>query len=210
MARVGQLMLQKGEWKGEQLIPETFMQDMITGTPQQPAFGFNTWINAAPWYWTIGINNRRKVNHAPIQSAPDDMYYSWGWRGRHIFVMPKLQLVVTSTPLAVQYPLAGQIFDGYPGHDPTYDEVDAHQIGQGEQRNGYHEFFRMLMRAVTDQRISDPGPWTDPPDWSFDPKPHTEVDTIVKGSGSGDTSFNGFGSWAQKYPAVIAKSLATD
>jgi CubicO group peptidase (beta-lactamase class C family) len=210
LVRLGQLMLQGGVWKGEQLIPAGFMRQMATGTPQNPGFGFNSWLNSAPWYVTIGLNERRTVEHALIQSAPHDMYYGWGWRGRHIYVMPDLQMVVTTTPLGVQVPLPGQFFDGYPGHDLTYDEIDAHQTAQGEQRGGFHEFFRMLMRAVTDQHVPDPGPWTDPPDNSFNPDPWTDPVTTVNGMEPGDTTMSGFCSWCAGSPGVYAKALTTD
>ena len=75
------------------------------------------------------------------------MVYSWGWRGRHHFIMPNLGLLVVSTP-----------FD----HDFEYNPQDIHTfpLNQGEQLEGYHEFFRILMRAVKDQTVKDPGPWS--------------------------------------------------
>ena len=210
MARLGQLMLQSGVWKGERLIPQGFMRDMTTGTPQNPAFGFNSWLNSASWYWTIGINSRRKVDHALIQSAPRDMYYTWGWRGRHIFVMPNLQMVVTTTPVALMTPLPGQIFDGYNGHDPDYDQVDAHQVAQGEQRGGYHEFFRILMRAVRDQSIVDPGPWTDPPDNTFDPDLWVDPGLTVRAAEPTDPNMSGWWSWGPKTSHAYSKSFTTE
>jgi CubicO group peptidase (beta-lactamase class C family) len=210
MARLGQLMLQDGVWRGERLIPSWFMHQMTTGTAENPAFGFNSWLNSASWYWTIAINSRRRVDHALIQSAPGDMYYTWGWRGRHIFVMPNLQMVVTTTPVAVMAPLPGQIFDGYNGHDPDYDQVDAHQVAQGEQRGGYHEFFRILMRSVRDQSIVDPGPWTDPPDNSFDPDLWVDAPLTVKAAEPTDPNMSGWWSWGPRTGAAYSKSFTTE
>jgi hypothetical protein len=112
--------------------------------------------------------------------------------------------------MGVQVPLPGQFLDGYPGHDLTYDELDSHQTAQGEQRGGYHEFFRMLMRAVTDQHVTDPGPWTDPPDSSFNPDPWTDPVTTINGMSPEDTTMTGFCSWCAGSPGVYAKALTTD
>jgi hypothetical protein len=146
MVRVGQFWLQGMNWRGQQLVDPGFVADAKVGTKANPAFGYQTWLNHAPWHVTIGLPKREVENRPPIASAPQDMFYSWGWRGRHQFMMPNLGMVVVITPV---------------DHDLDTDPTDIHTLPwfQGEQLEGYHEFFRLLMRAVADQKVRDPGPW---------------------------------------------------
>lgn len=176
MVRIGQFWLQGMNWRGDQLVDSTFVADAKVGTEANPAFGYQTWLNHAPRYVTIGLPKREEENHPPIASAPQDMFYSWGWRGRHQFMMPNLGMLVVSTP-----------FD----HDFDTDPADIHTFptNQGEQLEGYHEFFRILMRAVADQQVKDPGPWThgrNGPD-AFDAEQFVEPEQTIAGGGSPET-----------------------
>lgn len=147
MVRIGQFWQQGWSWRGQQLADPQFVADSKVGTESNPGFGYQTWINHAPRYVTIGLPKREEETRPLIASAPQDMVYSWGWRGRHHFIMPNLGLLVVSTPA---------------DHDFEYNPSDIHTfpLNQGEQLEGYHEFFRILMRAVQDQTVKDPGPWT--------------------------------------------------
>jgi CubicO group peptidase (beta-lactamase class C family) len=210
MVRIGQLELNGGVYRGERLISEQFIKDMATGSAENPGFGYNTWVNASAESVTAGMNKREVLHRPLIASAPHDMYYSWAWRGRHIMVMPNLGMIVTMTPITLQVPAPGQIYDGYPGHDATYEQqIDSQQISQGEANAGYHEFFRILMRAVTDQKIGDPGPWDQPPDNEFDPDPWLgHSDQQLHKADPTNTDYSGW-SWFAGVPAAYAKALST-
>ena len=147
MVRIGQFWLQGMSWGDRQLVDPGFVADSKRGTEANPGFGYQTWINRAPWYVTVGMPKREVERRPMIASAPQDMFFSWGWRGRHQFMMPNLSMVVVSTPV---------------DHDFSYNPADAHTfpLAQGDLLEGYHEFFRLLMRAVGDQAVRDPGPWT--------------------------------------------------
>ncbi|MEM7277408.1 MAG: serine hydrolase [Pseudomonadota bacterium] len=43
-AKLGQLLLQKGQWKGEQLLPESFIRQ-ITQPVIKPNYGYSTWLS---------------------------------------------------------------------------------------------------------------------------------------------------------------------
>lgn len=138
------LLLQDGVYAGQRLISRQFMQEWRTGTEQNPGFGYQTWINSAPYYVSPSVNARVTYDQSPIASAPNDMYYSWGWRGRHHFMMPNLGMAVVSTSI---------------DHGFDYDPSSIQIALDGQQGAGYHEFFRLLMHAVTDQDVPDPGPF---------------------------------------------------
>jgi hypothetical protein len=147
MGRFATLLQNHGAYRGEQLIDPEFLTEAATGTEANPAFGYQTWINSAPWYHTVALNGiKERIDQAPIASAPNDMTYGWGWRGRHWFNMPDLGMMIVSTSL---------------DHDFEYDPLVAGSevAVQGEQLSGYHEFMRIAMRAVTDQQVPDPGPY---------------------------------------------------
>ena len=181
MVTFGQFLLQSGSWAGRQLVDPQFYRDALRGSDSNPAFGYQTWVNAAPRHVTIALTSREQNNHCLVPSAPNDMYMTWGWRGRHQFMMPNLGMMVVSTP-----------FD----HDFDYSLEDVHTFpgAQGEQGEGYHEFFRILMRAVRDQRIADPGPWTygGKAATTYDAKNYVEPDQTVD-SRSKPSAFEGKG-----------------
>jgi CubicO group peptidase (beta-lactamase class C family) len=148
MARFTTLLQNRGSYRGEQLIDPSFLEEAATGSPDNPGFGYQTWINNAPWYQTVALNGmKERIDQPLIASAPNDMTYGWGWRGRHWFTMPKLGLMIVTTSM---------------DHDFEYDPLVAGSevAVQGEQMSGYHEFFRLAMAAVTDQEVPDPGPYT--------------------------------------------------
>lgn len=140
---IGQLLLQNGAWRGHQLIAPKYVKEIRTPSRTNPAYGLLTWLNTdQPWTDAGALFLHARTHTRPlIASAPRDMFYGYGYAGMMSFVIPSLQMVVTtaaSRDIQVQA-------------DP-----EAH-IEQGEV---YHEFFRMLMRAVQDQRVPDPGPWS--------------------------------------------------
>lgn len=148
MGRFALFLQNGGAYRGEQLIDPEFLREAKTGTEDNPAFGYQTWINSAPWYHTVALNGlKERIDQPPIASAPNDMTYGWGWRGRHWFTMPDLGMTIVTTSM---------------DHDFEYDPLVAGSevAVQGEQLSGYHEFMRLAMHAVTDQQVQDPGPYT--------------------------------------------------
>ena len=154
LARIGALMLRGGVWNGRRLIDGSYMEELRTPSAANPGYGFLTWLNAGERYINAGFPARRLREHRIIESAPNDLYFSWGFHGEHAFVIPSLDMVVTRTH---------QYYDwGSPDLQP-----DMRSIG-GEWGEGYHELFRLLMAAVTDRQMPDPGPWNQPLDHGFD------------------------------------------
>jgi CubicO group peptidase (beta-lactamase class C family) len=110
VARFGQLMLQRGEWKGEQIIPRAWVQQMTTiVTPAEElypeayrsrglGFGYMWWI------W-----------QSPDPDGPYAGAYTYtGSYGQYLTVLPKLDMVV-----------AHQVFAGWfgpPDADISWEE----------------------------------------------------------------------------------------
>lgn len=76
-AKLGQLLLQNGKWKDQQLLDEAFVNKMKTPTTQSnQAYGLGLWIN---------------------EEHPIKHYYFWGLLGQYIIVIPEYNMVVVRT-----------------------------------------------------------------------------------------------------------------
>ena len=95
MAKIGQLMLNKGEWNGKQLIAESWIEkitSMVTPAEvvTQERYG---WSKDAPVQLSYGYMWWLFEN---FYDNPDfeDAYYATGWGGQFITVIPKLNMVI--------------------------------------------------------------------------------------------------------------------
>ena len=85
-AAIGQFALQDGEWAGERLLPEGWMQRSTTATEvaQSEERGY-----AAGW-WI----NREADGSLVDPSLPEDTYWASGHDGQRLYVVPSERLVV--------------------------------------------------------------------------------------------------------------------
>lgn len=88
-ARLGSLLLNRGHWLGEQLIPADYVDFITTPAPgwakrfhhQGGSYGGQTWLN-------IGATQKK------FGSLPNDAYYFSGSGASKVVVVPSLELVV--------------------------------------------------------------------------------------------------------------------
>jgi CubicO group peptidase (beta-lactamase class C family) len=119
LARYGQLMLERGKWKGEQLVPEDWVREMTTeqvdtvSQRNQPAnaaekFGYQWWITEA--------------DDAPA-------YFAWGNGGQLLEVVPSRSLVVV---VASEVEYGGNQSAGFSASALTFlvDHVIAPAVGR--------------------------------------------------------------------------------
>lgn len=94
LAKIGQLMLNKGKWNGQQIISEKWIKKITTTvTPVQTVnerYGLN---ESSPFQFSYGymwwiVDNFKK--HPDFEGA----YSATGWGGQFITVIPKLNIVV--------------------------------------------------------------------------------------------------------------------
>jgi len=80
LARFGYLMLRKGKWDDQQLIPVDWV-DMATKTsqPLNPHYGYTWWVNTQGTLWP---------------ALPTDAFAALGYRSNGCYVVPSLDLVV--------------------------------------------------------------------------------------------------------------------
>jgi CubicO group peptidase (beta-lactamase class C family) len=81
-ARIGRLLLQRGEWDGHRVLSETWIDTMLTPAPTNPDYGMLWWLNHRGKVWP---------------SAPTSGFCARGNLGRQLlWVDPALDLVVVS------------------------------------------------------------------------------------------------------------------
>jgi CubicO group peptidase (beta-lactamase class C family) len=96
LARLGLLWLNKGKWKGKQIIAEEFIEASLK--PPFPnannAYGYLWWLNTdgGTWRTPYRTSGEGKI----IPDAPSNMYYAAGARSQLIFVVPDHNLVVVT------------------------------------------------------------------------------------------------------------------
>lgn len=75
-ARIGYLYLNRGVWKGRQVIPKEWISQTVLGTEANPHYGFFWW------------NMHNRIN------VPHDTYFAYGRLGQFIVVIPSMDMVV--------------------------------------------------------------------------------------------------------------------
>lgn len=94
MARFGLLLLNKGKWGQTQVVPESFLNLMITSSQSMnPSYGYLTWLNGKSSY-LLPAPGQININASITPNAPIDMFAAMGKNGQLINVIPSKQLVV--------------------------------------------------------------------------------------------------------------------
>lgn len=87
-ARLGQFSLQNGVWQGEAILPENWMNYLVTPTSasDENRYGGQFWLNLDP-------DDPDEERLFP--SLPEDAYYMGGYQGQFVLIIPSHQLVIT-------------------------------------------------------------------------------------------------------------------
>ncbi len=93
MAELGQLYLQLGKWEGQQIVPETWVQESTAWQSRGEDF-----IGTGYGYqWWLTSLERASNKH--------DIYFAMGYAGQFIYVVPELDLVVAFASWSPDNPL---------------------------------------------------------------------------------------------------------
>jgi len=84
-AKLGELMRNKGSYRGEQLVPRAWVEEMVTPSPKSPHYGLQTWLNRPTG----------EDQHPLIPArAPESAFSMIGHMGQYVFVSPAQKLTV--------------------------------------------------------------------------------------------------------------------
>ncbi len=78
-ARIGLLMLRRGDWNGRRVLPESWIDESLKPCVLNPSYGLLWWLNT---------DNRR------YPSAPAESFFASGAGGNITWIAPKQELVV--------------------------------------------------------------------------------------------------------------------
>jgi CubicO group peptidase (beta-lactamase class C family) len=93
MARFGLLALNKGKWKSETILNETFFKESTTTSQNiNPSYGYLWWLNGKSSYMIPG--SQTVFQNALTSNAPADMYAAMGAEDQRIYVIPSKNMVV--------------------------------------------------------------------------------------------------------------------
>ena len=111
MARFGLLALNKGKWKTETIINETFFLES-TNTSQNinPSYGYLWWLNGKTKYMVPGGQTVYPTSLVP--NAPTDLYAAMGAEDQRIYIIPSKNMVIVrmggaSNPATPNFALSG-------------------------------------------------------------------------------------------------------
>ncbi|MFC3880751.1 serine hydrolase domain-containing protein [Algoriphagus namhaensis] len=93
MSKFGLLLMNEGEWEGNQILDKKYVQAMTSSSQQDnPGYGFLTWLNSGDVFKLPGnqVPNKGKM----IAAAPEDMFMALGKNGQLLMVIPSQGLVI--------------------------------------------------------------------------------------------------------------------
>jgi CubicO group peptidase (beta-lactamase class C family) len=84
-AKLGELLRKKGSWHGEQLVPRSWVAEMVVPSPKSPQYGLQTWLNRPTG----------ETDHPLFPDrAPHSAFSMIGHMGQYVFVSPTQGLTV--------------------------------------------------------------------------------------------------------------------
>ena len=93
MARYGLLSLNKGKWKEEQILNESFFYESINPSQDiNPSYGYLWWINGKTSYMLPGSQTVNSGHLVP--NAPAEMYAAMGAKDQRIYIIPSKNMVI--------------------------------------------------------------------------------------------------------------------
>lgn len=163
-AQLGLLAQHGGAWQGRQVIPANYLRQAATPTTTNPCYGFLFWTNAAKPCTGASFPSEQTHDQHAVPSAPRDMFAMVGAFQQNNFMIPSLDMTVTWTGLFGDTTVnnLGGLLSAYPA-------------------DLYDEFFRLLMAAVEDVDVPDPGPLTLPNDFTIDPRNYLDPAVLLRG-----------------------------
>lgn len=97
LAKVGQVMLNDGEWAGDAYLPREFVTElMIAPNPDvNPSYGLFWHLNRGPFYLSFDESDR--IDGKLMPGTPPDAIANFGHGCQLIVVIPSLDLVLVRT-----------------------------------------------------------------------------------------------------------------
>jgi CubicO group peptidase (beta-lactamase class C family) len=141
-ARLGQLMLQNGNWNGRQLLSTDYIRQALSRVPQNPAYGLLFWLNGGPWWQVPDVEGPDSGTGSLIPTGPDDLFAMVGLGEQRTYIIPSRGLVIVRL-----------------GERGSHDPDTRVLLWSGRAGEIDWELPRRVLLAVTDVPYEDPGPY---------------------------------------------------
>src|SRR5262249_16918496 len=82
--RIGQLLLQEGEWDGKRVISREYLREMQKPSPSEPTYGLGIWL--------ANNEHQRRENEPPFLDP--GIFYLDGRFKQRVYVIPDRELVI--------------------------------------------------------------------------------------------------------------------
>lgn len=88
-AKLGELLRRKGSHRGEQLVPRSWVAEMVTPSPRSPHYGLQTWLNRP-------LQDKDKGEEHPLfpERAPRSLFAMIGHMGQYVLISPEQGLTI--------------------------------------------------------------------------------------------------------------------
>jgi len=95
--RLGMLHVDHGRVGNHQLIPEEWMQDVVTPSEHNPNYGYFTWLGTEhSEYRYYNRKTSTRVLHSEPYAAPDVIFFD-GFGGQRVYIIPSKKVVIVRT-----------------------------------------------------------------------------------------------------------------
>lgn len=93
MARFGLMMLNEGNWNGNQILDTSYFHEMINSSQQiNPSYGYLWWLNGKSSFMLPGL--QLSFNGSLCTAAPSDMFSAMGKNGQILNIVPSMNLIL--------------------------------------------------------------------------------------------------------------------
>ncbi len=92
-ARLGQMLLNNGQWHGQRILPATYIAEMQKPSAANPRFGFQVQLGAG-WLDPFMNRNLEKQKATLVPARAPDLYYLSGSGGLQLAIVPSDELVI--------------------------------------------------------------------------------------------------------------------
>lgn len=106
MAKIGYLLLNNGQWENKTILPESFIQKMLSVSPGYMSTGtvIKDITDDGVYGGSIWLNKAMKPGFGkPYPYSPEDMYLAIGHYGQLIIVLPSQKMVIARTGFDKDY-----------------------------------------------------------------------------------------------------------
>ena len=101
IARVGEFMLNEGQWLGKNFFPEgwisRYIQSISPAFLKDPVLIREQIVPSFQWWLNKPSRHKQVLKPRALQSAPKDLYLAVGYAGQLLFIIPSMNMVIVRT-----------------------------------------------------------------------------------------------------------------